>query len=348
MDNFQPLLDTYLIPFVPALSILALMVLLFRWRLRRAESEVQGYRFRDQSTMLLIVVSGIVGILLTLPIGGDMRGQLLTLLGLLLTAIITLSSPTIAANAMAGIMIRAYGNFKPGDFIQVGEYFGRVTEQDLFHTEIQTENRDLLTIPNLYLSSQPVKVVHAKGTIVSAEVSLGYDTDHHLVEALLLQSALKAGLQDPFVYVMELGDFSVVYRVNGFLTEIKTLLSARSQLRRKMMDMLHDNDIEIASPSIMMQRPLSSELIPERAFVSRVKTGKGFSPEALVFDKAERAEQIEGLKAAYESLKEELKNTENEEEKTVESGSGKGKKVRRLKAMKRALAALERQRNDES
>ena len=346
MELLQSWFDQYLLPFLPSLLIVALVFLITHWRMRRNESEIQGYRFRDQLLVVLAVVAGLVGVLLTLPIGGDTRGQLLTLLGLLLTAIITLSSPTIAANAMAGIMIRSFGNFKPGDFIQVGDYFGRVTEQDLFHTEIQTENRDLLTIPNLYLSSQPVKVVHASGTIVSAEVSLGYDIDHHLVEALLLQAAINAGLEDPFVYVMELGDYSVVYRVNGFLTEIKTLLSARSQLRRKMMDMIHDHDIEIASPSIMLQKPLKDDLIPERAFVSRISKGAGFSPETLVFDKAERAEQIEGLRAAYEELKEELNNSDAKESDDSESNESRGKKIRRLKAMKRALRMLERQKKD--
>jgi len=37
----------------------------------------------------------------------------------------------------------------------VGDYFGRVTERGLFHVEIQTEDRDLATLPNMFLVSQP-------------------------------------------------------------------------------------------------------------------------------------------------------------------------------------------------
>ena len=31
------------------------------------------------------------------------------------------------------------GGFHPGDFIRIGEQFGRVTEKGLLHTEIQSE-----------------------------------------------------------------------------------------------------------------------------------------------------------------------------------------------------------------
>ena len=31
---------------------------------------------------------------------------------------------------------------------------------DLLHTEIQTEFRDLVTVPNLYMVTQPLLVVH--------------------------------------------------------------------------------------------------------------------------------------------------------------------------------------------
>ena len=44
--------------------------------------------------------------------------------------------------------------------------FGRVTERGLFHTEIQTEDRDLVTLPNLYLVTNPVKVVRTFLTVL--------------------------------------------------------------------------------------------------------------------------------------------------------------------------------------
>lgn len=341
MENIWAVLEAWLVPFVPALAILAVAIVVVNLLSRKPSVPTQGYRFRGQLWGLFVVLSAVIGIILTLPLDSDMRGQLLTLLGLLLTAIITLSSPTIAANAMAGFMLRSLNSFAPGDFIQVGEHFGRVTERDLFHTEIQTVDRDLLTLPNTFLAANPVKVVHASGTIISAEVSLGYDVDHHLVEGLLVQAALDTELSDPFVYVTALGDYSVSYRVSGFLENVKQMLSVRSQLRRQMMDSLHSQHIEIASPSIMNQRRLDHPLIPERSYV--LAGDNPVDPEAMVFDKAERAQRIGDLEITYKELKQELDGIDE----TTEAGKqDKSRKLRRLKAIKRTMDHLQRS-NDE-
>ncbi len=333
----------FILDYSKALLLLIFVVIVLRVFARRASRDYKGHRFRNQLLAIVLVLITLVGLILTLPLNSEMRGQLLTLLGLVLTAVLTLSSPTVAANAMAGFMLRSVQKFAPGDFIHVENHFGRVTELGLFHTEIQTEDRDLLTLPNLFLSSHPIKVVHADGTVVSAEVTLGYDIDHHLIEAVLLQAAEDAQLEEPFVYVMELGDFSVCYRVSGFLRQVKTLLSARSLLRKKMMDRLHEQHIEIVSPGFMNQRQVTEEIIPERSFVMAENSAQ-IEPEKLIFDKAERAQQLEELKQGYEELKAELKALDESNDSNVDSV--KPRKLRRLKAMKRAISVLEMARNE--
>ena len=109
---------------------------------------------------------------------------------------------------MAGLMLQVVKSFNPGDFIRVGERMGRVTERGLFHVEIQTEDRDLTTLPNLHLATNPVTVVHSTGTIISAELSLGYDISHTKIEELLKQAVNQAGLQDAFVLIISLNDFT--------------------------------------------------------------------------------------------------------------------------------------------
>ena len=329
-------LQQLLLPFWPSLLLLALAALVMKLAHRKGE-RVAGRRFREQWLTVLVALVTVVGLLLTLPIDNDMRGQLLTLLGLLLTAIITLSSSTVAANAMAGFMLRSLKSFAPGDFIQVGEYFGKVIEQDLFHTEIQTEDRDLLTLPNLYLATNPVKVVHADGTIISAEVSLGYDVDHQLVEAVLLQAAVDAGLEEPFMQVTQLGDFSIGYKVAGFLGQVKQIISARSLLRKKIMDQLHGHDIEIVSPAFMNQRQVSDLMIPQRSFVMSEPEADS-EPEDRIFDKADRAQQINDLKEARAELSAEIESLIKEDKSGNETLIER--KQRRQAAIVRALSAL--------
>ena len=146
------------------------------------------------SSSLALSFAGLLTIIVAMPINDALRGQLLSLIGILLTAAIALSSTTFIGNIMAGIMLKAVKNARPGDFITVADLTGRITEMDLLHTEIQTEFRDLVTVPNLYMVTQPLQVVRASGSIITAEVSLGYDVPHDRVADILCKASAAAGL----------------------------------------------------------------------------------------------------------------------------------------------------------
>lgn len=265
--------------------------------------------------MLVLTAIGGAALILTLPIGEATRGQLLSLLGLVVTATIALSSTTFIGNAMAGLMLRALRNFRAGDFLKVGDHVGRVSEQGVLHTEIQTEDRDLTTLPNLYLVTNPVTVVRSSGTIVSATVSLGYDVPRRQAEALLKQAAERAELAEPFVQILELEDFAVTYRVAGFLAEVKHLITARSRLRAMMLDVLHEGGVEIVSPTFMNQRQVAEGrrfVPPEEAATPMVGPAAAVAeeiPEALMFDKAEEAESIEQARYQLKRVADEIEAT---------------------------------------
>lgn len=258
---------------------------------------------------------GLAIIFALLPIDSSAKNSVFSLLGLVVTAVIAISSTTFASNAMAGVMLRIIRNFKPGDFIEVGEHFGRVSETGLLHTEIQTKSRNLTTLPNLYLVTNAVTVIPADKALIDAGLSLGYDVSHHDVETVLKQAAHKIGLTDVFVQVTDLGDFSIAYRVAGFLDNPKLLLSARSNLRKQMIDSLHAAGVEIVSPTFMNQRQYRTDDV----FISEVKAyqeRKNRRSEASkVFDKAETAEQIDLLKEQLSQLEHRLKQCDNDEEK---------------------------------
>jgi small-conductance mechanosensitive channel len=222
---------------------------------------------------------------------------------------------------MAGLMLRAVRNFRMGDYVRVGEHFGRVAERGLLHVEIQTEDRDLATLPNVYLVSNPVTVVRASGTIVSTTLSLGYDVPHTQVRKLLEQAATAAGLDEPFVYVLKLGDFSITYRIAGFLTDVKHLLSVRSKLRTCVLDSLHAAGVEIVSPTFMNQRRISDDPVVSQP--SRRPSPQEHSlPEDLMFDKAEQAERIEAERFQLATMEQEIKDLENRLKEADEANQG--------------------------
>ncbi len=287
--EFGLMILPFALTLVAVVIMLALANYLFFWRTRSFES---SSRIPRQLAMLALTLAGGVALVLSLPISDTTRGQLLSLLGIVLSAAIALSSTTLIGNAMAGFMLRAVGNLRPGDFVEIDGRFGRVSERGLLHIEIQTEDRDLVTLPNLYLVSNPVKVVRSSGTIITASVSLGYDVPHERVEDLLIQATRRAGLEDPYVQIVELGDFAITYRACGFLGEVKQILSARTRLRGAMLDVLHGADIEIVSPTFMNQRIHTAEdhVTPDPKLARPWRPVRPTTaPEEIVFDKAEAA-----------------------------------------------------------
>lgn len=297
--------------------------------LLRGRSLSLDRRVPRQIAMLVMSVFGVVMVVLAAPseahggLSESTRGSLLSLIGLGVTAVLTLSSTTLAANAMAGLMLRATARFRGGDWVRVGDHFGRVTERGLFHTEIQTEDKDLMSLPNLYLATKPVRIVQSAGTIVSAEVSIGYDARHDVVERLLLKAAASTGLIEPFVWLTDLKDHAVVYRVAGTLEEVKGLISVRSRLRAQVLDTLHAEGLEVASPALMIQRrgelgDVAVPAEPRRGGEAHRSPAHDGDVEARLFDKAEEAakqsdldEEIEKLKSRAEEIRGKLKDAED-------------------------------------
>jgi len=272
--------------------------------LARYETLGAQARLPRQLLMLALTLVTLLILIILFPMTDSTRGQIITLLSVVITGVIALSSTSFVANVMAGLMLQVVKSFNPGDFIRVGERMGRVTERGLFHVEIQTEDRDLTTIPNLHLATNPVTVVHSTGTIISADLSLGYDVSHTKVEELLKQAAIQAGLKDAFVLVISLNDFSITYRASGFLSEVKNLITARSNLKKHVLDVLHENDVEIVSPSFMNQRQLTpnTKTIPLKNKLSNSLSIDDVTPEEIIFDKAEVAAESEDLRVEIDKL----------------------------------------------
>ena len=314
------LLNTFIATSSRFLPLLATVILvgaglkLIDWALKRRWKDNPDAQFRFQLIMLALTFAGILVIILALPVTEQTRGQLLSLIGILLSAAIALSSTTFIGNIMAGIMMKVVKGARPGDFITVADLTGRITEMGLLHTEVQTEFRDLVTVPNLYMVTHPMRVVRASGTIIVAEVSLGYDVPHADASRILRDAAAHAGLSDGFVHVRELGDFSVNYRVAGLLEDVKSLISARSRLREAMLDALHAENIEIVSPNFMNTRALAAEqaIIPEP--VRKAARRQEQQAEEVAFDKAMEAASVEDIRKSIEAIDVELAALEKDRE----------------------------------
>lgn len=337
MDNFVAL-GLALIPFLLTILVVVLVLWAFQKWLLADNSLNEEAKLPRKLILLLLHVVGLIGIAIALPVSESTRNQVISLIGILLSGVIAFSSTTIVANVMAGIVLRFTKPFNTGDYLRVEGFFGRVTEQGLFDTEMQTEQRDLIAFTNLFLITHPLQVVRSSGTIVSADLSLGYDIHHDRIEPLLLKAAEMSALEGPFVQIIELGDHAITYRISGLLTEVKSLISARSKLYARILDCLHEDQIEIVSPGFMNQRKLPEDkiVIPNKAIKIKKAPAEEATPEELIFDKAEEAETKERtekeLLTQIAQLELEIKEAE---------GDAKAKKQKEVASIQEAIKKLQ-------
>jgi len=356
MNTFMQIRDRMLesvISLLPFLSIVVFVSVALwgaHWLLIGRQSDLGNERkFPRQLIMMGLFLVGLLIIVFALPVNEGSRNQVIGLIGILISGILAFSSTTIVSNLMAGVLLRIIKPFRIGDFIRVGDHFGRVSERGLFETEIQNEARELITLPNTYLIGNPVTTIRSSGTIISVSLSLGYDIDHSRVETLLLEAAEKSGLEEPFVHILELGNYAITYRISGILPDSKRLITARSRLHQHVLDILHRQDIEIMSPAYMNQRRIGvdEKAVPTRIQMTSTETPV-CAPEDIIFDKAERAELLENKKQKLMIESEQLETTLKEAAGKEEKEPVK-KKIernrRRLKAVEQAAEKLKTEVN---
>lgn len=319
----EKIIDILLSILEPAGVVIVVVIILIlnSWIFNRMKTLQSTAVIIRRSIAFLVGFLGTVIFILALPIEAQMKGQILSFLAIIISAGIALSSTTILGNLIAGFMNNSMNRFGHGDLVKVNDIQGRVLKKSVFHVELQLEDSNYVSIPNLYIATHPVKLTRKTNTVISTSVSLGYDVPRTKIEEALKEAALATGLKDPYVYITELGDFSVVYKVHGFLGDAGKFFSTSSLLNAKVMDMLHKNRIEIVSPTFMNQRRVDEkEFVPEY-HAEKKQIEKEVSPEELVFDEAiksgeteKKKELLQKMVNRIEQLKDNIKETKDEEE----------------------------------
>lgn len=287
-------------------------------------------RFKRQLTLFLLPLVVILVVILFYPYeqGATAQAETLKILGLIISAVVALASTSFVANLMSGFMLRLVRNFDKLDWIAVEDKFGRVTERGLFHVEIETEESALITLPNLYLVTRPVKVIKKAETIISISLSLGYDIPRAKVEEVLKLAVRKLSdgkedveLENPLVHILDLGDCAINYRVSALLKNVNKLITVRSLLRCYIVDELHAAKIEIISPAFSNNR----EVPPQKQFIPPkhvAKTTSAETPAEKDLEDVSQSKSIrigklqdfrdkqEALEAEAQELKDQLKDAD--------------------------------------
>ncbi len=89
-------------------------------------------------------------------------------------------------NFASGLLILTLKPYKVGDWIQLGDKFGRVEEIAIFNTKVITPGRKVLIVPNSKITDDIVTNYSEKGVIrLEIDIHVPYETDWKTVKEIL-------------------------------------------------------------------------------------------------------------------------------------------------------------------
>jgi small-conductance mechanosensitive channel len=195
-----------------------------------------------------------IGFLISLKVVGIDLRFLLVFAGALGIGI-GLGLQDMAANVISGFSIVFGGKIRKGDWIEVSDTLGVVTDIYLRATKIRTRDNIEYLVPNSNLISNIVVNYSLSSSFIRIEVPIGvsYDADPRQVEQIFLEAAREepdvSNYQKPAVRFIEYGDNSINFELLIWIDVRKTpRRRVRSALYFSIFDKLKKAGIEIPFP----------------------------------------------------------------------------------------------------
>lgn len=122
------------------------------------------------------------------------------------------------SNFASGVMILLFKPFEIGDYVEISDSFGRVTDIKIFNTVLLTRDKKTVIIPNGLIISDKIVNYSKQGYIrVDMVFGIGYDDDllkaKRILEELLSEDERVLAEPAAKVAVLELADSSVNFAV---------------------------------------------------------------------------------------------------------------------------------------
>jgi small-conductance mechanosensitive channel len=192
-------------------------------------------------------------------------------LSVLAGLMISLGASNLVGQAASGLIL-TYGRvFRQGEYVQVAEHEGTVTEMGMFATRIRTGLGEELTISNSKILESTTKnysrAVQGAGYVVDTTVTIGYDTAWRQVHAMLVEAARRTEgvLADPAPQVFQTGlsDWYPVYRLvcQAIPANPRPRALVLSQLHAHIQDVFNEYGVQIMSPQYIAD-PAQAKRVP--------------------------------------------------------------------------------------
>lgn len=202
---------------------------------------------------------------------------------------ISLGSAGFVNQLMSGLVIVYARAFKTGEFVQVADSEGTITEVGMLSTKLVTPFQREITIPNAVLVTSKVTnysrlATAATGAIVTTEVTIGYDTPWRQVHAMLQMAAERTTLvrQEPKPVVIQtaLSDFYVGYQLLVNIDAPENKRKVLSALHANIQDVFNEYGVQIMSPNFEDQPPEKVYVPKDAWFTAPAKAPENESQRA--------------------------------------------------------------------
>ena len=160
--NLYDNIKSFVSPYIPKLLIAFILVIMFltianftRDSISNIGNNILIYQIKSIVYYSILAI-GVIVILIQF---GLETTTVLTFLGATFLSI-ALAFQTFLSNIVASFYILFSNSFNIGDKIKSGYYVeGTVKNYDLFNTTVATSTNEIITVPNSYFLSNPVKVI---------------------------------------------------------------------------------------------------------------------------------------------------------------------------------------------
>lgn len=180
-------------------------------------------------------------------------------------------------NFLAGVMILVGRHFTIGDFIKVGDTFGRVVEIQSRVTIMQATDGTKVIVPNSQLFSN--KVTSFTGNPlrrIEVETSVDYRSDlANALKVCMLAVRNTHGIllePKPVVLVSEFGASEIVIKVRGWVESRSGWMKIKSQLLQNLMEAFNKYSIDFPYP--ITQLVYDKEMSHEEVMVTEDAAGE--------------------------------------------------------------------------
>lgn len=242
--------------------------------IKQGDLKIRGFYvdWADPTEKLIRMLVIVLALVVAFPYLPGAKSPAFQGISIFLGLLLSLGSSSAVANALAGIILTYMRSFLVGDWVQIGDTMGEVTEKTLLVTRVLTPKAEIITIPNATVMSGSVKnySVEARksGVIFHTNVTIGYDAPWRTVHRLLIDAAAATPhvlrQPDPFVLQNRLDDFYVAYELNAYTDAPSQMLNIYSDLHQNIQDKFNEAGVEICSPHFSSLRDGNSIAIPEQ------------------------------------------------------------------------------------